>query len=125
MSDVTVKRVEELDYYKGPKAIPGIRFHPAAKELGVTAWGMSVLELEPYCESYYEHDHRDNGQEEVYVVLRGNGRVLANGNETFLETGALVRVPPDVKRKFIADEEGLVLLAIGNTPGKAYPAQQA
>ena len=37
-----------------------------------------------------------------------------------LEQGAMVRVAPETKRKFVAGPEGLALLAIGATSGKAY-----
>jgi hypothetical protein len=57
MSDLTLKRIEEIAAYSGPDAVPGIRFRPAARALGVTAWGMNVLEVDPGCARYPEHDH--------------------------------------------------------------------
>jgi uncharacterized cupin superfamily protein len=120
VSDVTVKRVEEIDWYTGPGAIPGIKFHRAAKALGVTAWGMNVLELEANVTAYPEHDHAKDGQEEVYVVLRGSATLRADGREWSLQQGMLARVGPSQRRKIDAGREGVVLLAIGATPGKAY-----
>jgi threonine dehydrogenase-like Zn-dependent dehydrogenase len=38
MWNVTRKDVEEIEYDRGPNAIPGIKFHAAARALGVTAW---------------------------------------------------------------------------------------
>jgi quercetin dioxygenase-like cupin family protein len=124
MSDIVVKQWQEMDYYKGPHAIPGIRFHPAARELGVTAWGMSVLEIDAGCAQYPEHDHAKDGQEEVYVVLRGSATLQTAAGQQALETGTLVRVGPGEKRKFHPGPDGLVLLAIGATPGKAYEAKK-
>jgi uncharacterized cupin superfamily protein len=120
VSEVTVKRVEEIDFYTGPGAIPGIRFHRAAKALGVTAWGMNVIELEPNASGYPEHDHVKDGQEEVYVVLRGAATLRADGREWALDPGTLARVGPSQRRKIEAGPQGVVLLAIGATPGKAY-----
>jgi quercetin dioxygenase-like cupin family protein len=120
MSQVTIKRIDEIDYYKGPNAIKGIRFRSAAKELGVTAWGMNVLELEPNCVNYPEHDHVGDGQEEVYVVLRGSARLRAGEVDHRVEAGSLVRVAPGQKRLWITEGEGVTLLAIGATPGQAY-----
>jgi uncharacterized cupin superfamily protein len=117
---VTVKRVEEIDWYTGPGAIPGIKFHRAAKALGVTAWGMNVIELEPDVTAYPEHDHAKDGQEEVYVVLRGSATLRADGREWPLEQGMLARVGPAQRRRIDAGPQGAVLLAIGATPGKAY-----
>jgi oxalate decarboxylase/phosphoglucose isomerase-like protein (cupin superfamily) len=37
---------------------------------------MQVLDLPPnLSEGYPEHDHAETGQEEVYAVLRGSGRM--------------------------------------------------
>ena len=120
MADVQVTRIEDIDFFKGPKAIPGIRFRSAARALGVTAWGMNVLELEPGCTGYPEHDHQRDGQEEVYVVLRGSATLKAVDESVELAAGTLVRVGPAQRRKFLPGPEGVTLLAIGGTPGKAY-----
>src|SRR4051812_33951389 len=101
MGEVTIKRVEELGYYQGEHAIPGIKFRYAGKDLGVSAWGMNVIEIEASCTRYPEHDHLQDGQEEVYVVLQGSAILHAGGKEQKLEPGAMVRVPPEVKRKFV------------------------
>jgi mannose-6-phosphate isomerase-like protein (cupin superfamily) len=120
VSDVTLKRIDEIHAYRGPRAIPGISIRPAARVLGVTAWGMNVIELEPNVTGYPEHDHVKDGQEEVYVVLRGSATLHA-GEEAFtLEPGVLVRVGPAQRRKIVPGGEGAVILAIGSTPGKAY-----
>jgi mannose-6-phosphate isomerase-like protein (cupin superfamily) len=120
MADVTIKQVDELSYYQGDKAKPDIKFRYAAQELGVSAWGMNVLDLQPNCASYPEHDHAKDGQEEVYVVLRGTATLHAGPEQFPLKPGAMVRVAPAQKRKFVAGPEGVVLLAIGATPGQAY-----
>jgi uncharacterized cupin superfamily protein len=119
-ADLTVKKSCEIDYYKGPNAIAGIKFRSAGRDLGVTAWGMNVLEIDAGCSAYPEHDHLKDGQEEVYVVLKGSATLRAGGAEQRLEAGALVRVAPSIKRKFIPGPEGVTLLALGGTPGKAY-----
>jgi quercetin dioxygenase-like cupin family protein len=120
MTDVTAKRVDEMEAYEGPHAIPGIRFVHAAKSLGVTAWGMNVLELGPRCTRYPEHDHLKDGQEEVYTVLRGRATLEAGGTSWALEPGVLVRVGPGQRRRLVTGDEGATVLALGGTPGKAY-----
>ncbi len=120
MSDAKARCIEEIPFYQGPNAIPGIRFHGAARELGVTAWGMNVIEIEAGCTAYPEHDHRKDGQEEVYVVLRGDG-TLETGDEPLpLRPGTLVRVGPSQRRKIVPGAQGITVLAIGATPGQAY-----
>ena len=120
MDEITVKTIGELGYYEGPNAIPGIRFRHAARDLGVTGWGMNVLEIEPNCSGYPQHDHAADGQEEVYVALRGSAILHAGGKEIRFGAGTLVRVGPTVIRKFVTGGDGLTLLALGATPGKAY-----
>jgi uncharacterized cupin superfamily protein len=124
MADVTIKRVEDLDYYRGEKKLSDIQFRYAGKELGVTAWGMNVLDLDPMSASHPEHDHVENGQEEVYVCLRGSAMLYAGGEAYELEPCVLARVGPAVKRKIVAGPEGATVLAIGATPGQAYPAKR-
>jgi mannose-6-phosphate isomerase-like protein (cupin superfamily) len=123
MSDVQVKKLDEVPYYTGANSIPGIRFHSAGRELGITAWGMNVLEIDAGCTGYPEHDHIKDGQEEVYVVLQGDGMLDTGDEQIAVSTGILVRVGPSQRRKFIPGERGIVVLAIGGTPGKAYPTR--
>jgi mannose-6-phosphate isomerase-like protein (cupin superfamily) len=120
MADVTIKQIDELDYYQGPNTIPGIKFRTAGRQLGVSAWGMNVLDLEPNCANHPEHEHSKDGQEEVYVVLRGGATLHAGAERFDLKTGTMVRVAPGQKRKLVAGPEGLTLLALGATPGQAY-----
>jgi mannose-6-phosphate isomerase-like protein (cupin superfamily) len=116
MADVIVKRIEDLEGYQG-------QFLYAGKGLGVTSWGMNVLRLPPSWADYPEHDHKGDGQEEVYVVLQGSGELRAGGENWDLEPGTLARVGAGQKRKIIPGKEGLTLLALGGTPGKAYEAR--
>jgi uncharacterized cupin superfamily protein len=120
MSDVTLRRVEEIEHYQGPRAIPGIRMRPAARALGVSAWGMNVIDIDAGCTGYPEHDHARDGQEEVYVLLRGTATLHAGDERHALEPGVLVRVGPTQKRKIVPGPQGAIVLALGATPGKAY-----
>ena len=120
MSDLKAKQIDEIPFFQGPNAIRGIRFHGAGRELGVTAWGMNVLEIEAGCAAYPEHDHVKDGQEEVYVVLKGSGTMDAGGEHVELAEGMLVRVGPSTRRKILPGPQGITVLAIGATPGQAY-----
>ena len=117
---IVVKHVSEIPAYAGEHAIPGIRFRPARQGMEISAWGMNVIELDPATEGYPQHDHAHDGQEELYVVIEGSVVLEAEGRETVLRTGDLVRVPPDVPRRFITRESGGTLLAVGGVPGAAY-----
>lgn len=120
MTTTTVKQLREIAAYTGPNAIAGIRFRPARAALGVTAWGMNVLELDAGTDGYPEHDHLGDGQEEVYIVLEGSVILRTGADEAVLRTGDMVRVPPEVRRKLVTRDSSAVILAIGGTPGKAF-----
>jgi len=120
MADVILKKIDEIEPYSGPRTIPGMRMRAAARALGITAWGMSVFEIDPGITGYPEHDHTRDGQEEAYVVLRGSGTIQAGDEKLEVTTGTMVRVGPGQKRKWLAGPDGIRVLAIGSTPGKAY-----
>ena len=120
MSEVTIKPIDEVEPYRGPGELEGIEFRPVGRALGVTAWGMNVLTLAPGASTYPEHDHGDDGQEEVFLVLEGGATLRAGERDWRLERGDMVRVPPGVKRRWEPGERGATLLAVGATPGKAY-----
>jgi len=119
MSDVTVKRLDELDGYQAKPDEPK-RFLYAGKGLGVTSWGMNILDFKAGHMDYPEHDHVKDGQEEVYVVLKGSATLTVDGEDVALEPGILVRVGPRVRRKIVPGTNGMTILALGGTPGRAY-----
>jgi mannose-6-phosphate isomerase-like protein (cupin superfamily) len=110
---VTVKTLDELESYAD-------QFLYAARGLGVTAWGMNVLRLPPAWADFPHHDHEETGQEEVYVVLEGNATLYADDESWPLERGVLARVGPAQKRRIVPGADGVTILAIGGTPGRAY-----
>lgn len=120
MDAITVKNVEEIAPYSGPHAIPGIRFRAAAHALGVSSWGMNVLELDPRCEGHPEHNHASDGHEEVYFVLRGAVVLRAGDEERTLRQGDFAHVPGALDRKLVTMGEGATILALGGTPGQPY-----
>ena len=120
MDNVTHMRIEDIEPYSGKSTIPGIKFRPAGRALGVTAWGMNVVDMEGGCTGYPEHEHSKDGQEEVYVVLRGSATMRLDAAIVSLKPGSMIRVAPSQRRKIIPDVDGVTLLVIGSTPGKAY-----
>jgi mannose-6-phosphate isomerase-like protein (cupin superfamily) len=116
MGDYTVKRIDELE------AIYGGSFKRARAELGVSAFGMQILDLPPSVTGYPEHDHGKDRQEEVYVVLRGSADMEVDGEHVALDPDTLVRVAPGTKRKVLPGEKGARLLVIGGVPGQVYEA---
>jgi mannose-6-phosphate isomerase-like protein (cupin superfamily) len=115
MADVTIKRFDDLESYNSEG-----RFRYAAKSLGVTAWGMNLLVLPAGWADYPDHDHTKDGQEEVYLVLQGQARLIA-GSESFdLTPRMFARVGAGQKRKLVPGPDGVTVLALGGTPGKPF-----
>jgi len=128
---VTHVKIDEIEQLQGFKRVSLRR---AAAALGVSALGISIEELGPGADEYPEHDHSEDGiggqmfakrpqqlgQEEVYVALRGSGTLEADGDSYPLDADHIARVGPGVRRKIVAGPDGLRLLAIGATPGRAY-----
>jgi mannose-6-phosphate isomerase-like protein (cupin superfamily) len=114
MTDYTAKRIREME------AGFGGGFVKARAELGVTAFGMQVIQLPPDYSDYPEHDHVDSGQEEVFVALGGSGWIDVDGERVDLDRETFVRIGPEARRKLYAGPEGLRVLAIGGAPGEAY-----
>ncbi len=112
MADVTVKRLDEFE------AIFGGGFRRVRAGLGVSSFGLAVMDLPPDFNRYPEHDHGPDGQEEVYTVLAGTATLTVGGEDYELESGVFARVGPQESRKITTGDEGARLLAIGASPGE-------
>jgi mannose-6-phosphate isomerase-like protein (cupin superfamily) len=114
MSSHTVKRIDEMETAFGG----GMRLARAA--LGVTSFGIQVEEFPPDFDQYPEHSHAEDGQEEVYVVLRGNAEIEIDGQRIPLDAETIVRVGPGARRRIIPGPQGVRILALGAVPGAVY-----
>ena len=114
----TVKRIDEME------AVYGGAFKRARAELGISSFGMQVMDLPPNLDQYPEHDHSEDGQEEVYLALRGWGEIEIEGERHELVPETMIRVGPGVKRRVYTGEEPLRLLIIGGVPGESYSAPE-
>lgn len=114
MADYTAKRIGDME------AGFGGGFVKARAELGVTAFGLQVIQMPAGYEGYPEHDHADSGQEEVFAVLSGSGWMDIEGERVEMDGETLIRVAPETKRKVYAGPEGLRMMVIGCAPGEAY-----
>jgi uncharacterized cupin superfamily protein len=114
VANYTLKRIDEMD------AAYGGAFKRARAELGVESFGMQVLDLPPNLEQFPEHDHSGDGQEEVYLLLRGAAEVEIDGDRLPLKADCMIRIPSGVSRKIYTGSESARILALGGVPGQVY-----
>lgn len=114
MAGFTVKRIDDME------AVFFGAFKRARAELGVESFGMQVLDIPPGAHQYPEHDHASDGQEEVYIALRGDGEIDVEGERVPLDPETMVRIGPGVRRKVWPGENGLRMVVVGGTPGHVY-----
>ena len=119
MNGLTLRRIDEL------AAINHGAVKLAGDELGIRSFGLQVLDLPAGFADYPEHDHADDGQEEVYVVLEGSAELEVAGRRVEADAGTMVRVDPESTRKLVAGPYGARVLAIGCVPGGAYQRPEA
>jgi mannose-6-phosphate isomerase-like protein (cupin superfamily) len=90
---------------------PGLEFRAATQALGLEQSGLTYQRVPPDYRFPYGHTHKT--QEEVYVVVRGGGRMKVDDGIVELKEWDAVRVPPGSWRGYEAGPEGLELLVIG------------
>jgi mannose-6-phosphate isomerase-like protein (cupin superfamily) len=116
MSSYAVKKIDEMEaIYLGS-------FKRVRAELGVESFGMQIIDLPPNYEHYPEHDHAEDGQEEVFIALRGSGQLEIAGERHPLDTDHIARIASGTLRKVWPGSDGIRILVLGGIPGEAYAA---
>jgi hypothetical protein len=116
MAGHAVKKIDDMEaIYLGA-------FKRVRAELGVESFGIQLIDLPPNFENYPEHDHSEDGQEEVYVALRGGGEIEIEGERYPLDPDHISRVGSGVKRKVWPGADGVRVLIVGGVPGSTYEA---
>jgi len=116
MAGHAVKKIDEME------AVYGGAFKRVRAELGVESFGIQIIDMPAGFDGYPEHDHSQDGQEEVYLALRGGGEIEIEGERSPLDTDHIARVGSGVKRKVWPGPEGIRLLIVGGVPGGEYEA---
>jgi len=116
VSEFKVKKIDEME------AVFLGGFKRARAELGVESFGLQVIDMPPEYPDYPEHDHAEDGQEEVFMVMRGGGEIEIEGERFPLDPDHMVRVASGTKRKVWPGPEGIRMVIVGGVPGSAYEA---
>ena len=94
--------------FDGP---PELEFRHASEALGLERCGLSYQRIPPGYRFPFGHTHEH--QEEVYVVVRGGGRMKLDDEVTEVGEWDVVRVPPGTWRGYEAGPDGLEILVFG------------
>jgi uncharacterized cupin superfamily protein len=115
MADATYKRIDDMEAtFRGS-------MRKVRAELGLTSFGVQTLDVPPDSSRHPWHDHVEDGQEEMYLALEGSGALELKSGERFpLERDCAIRVGPAERRHVVAGHDGVRVLIVGGTPGRAY-----
>lgn len=88
--------------------IPGKVF--VGEKLNTSSMEISFQTLAPGKEILFDHKHREN--EEVYVVIKGNGIFIIDDEVTNVKEGSIIRISPNAKRRWCnnSDKEFIVMV---------------
>jgi tetratricopeptide (TPR) repeat protein len=118
LSGYRVAKLDEIDEMTdGREPWRPIRHHFGIQAFGINSWtardaGDRIIN---------EHEEEgDDGDEELYVVLRGHATFEVGDDKVDAPGGTLVFVPPGTRRTAFAEEAGTTVLAVGAPKGKAY-----
>jgi quercetin dioxygenase-like cupin family protein len=90
----TIKNIDEFEEMEGSG---GATWRLARKTLGAAAFGFNVVDIEAGGE-IPAHDHTGDNQEEVFVILDGQGTLVTDGEEHDAPAGTFCRLAPEVNR---------------------------
>jgi quercetin dioxygenase-like cupin family protein len=94
--------------FDGP---PDLEFRHASKALELEQCGLSYQRIPPDYRFPYGHTHEE--QEEVYVVVRGSGRMKLDDEIVEVKEWDVVRIPPGTWRGYEGGPQGLEILVFG------------
>jgi quercetin dioxygenase-like cupin family protein len=109
----SIKHIDELETMEGSG---GATWRLARKSLDAKAFGFNVVEIEPGGQ-IPEHDEAESGQEEVFLVLGGEGVFVAGDEEHPAPAGTFIRYSPEVVRTVRNRSEAPVRVLLIGVPG--------
>jgi mannose-6-phosphate isomerase-like protein (cupin superfamily) len=92
---------------------------PIRAYFGITSFGTNAWVATEAGQCIVE-EHSEDGDEELYVVLRGQADFVVAGEHIDAPAGTFVYVRPAAVRTAFAKEPGTAVLAVGATPGETF-----
>ena len=90
----TIKSIDEFEEMDGSG---GATWRLARKTLGAESFGFNIVDIEAGGE-IPAHDHTGDNQEEVFIILDGQGTIITDGEEHDAPAGTFCRLAPEVNR---------------------------
>jgi uncharacterized cupin superfamily protein len=90
------------------------------RRLGAEAFGINWFDLPPHAEGV-EHHEIETGQEEVNVVVAGDGHWRVDGDEVPVRFGTFLRFDPEQTRQPVAGPAGMTFISVGARRGSYEP----
>ena len=84
------------------------------KKLDLQAVALGLINIPPGEGYSFYHSHRE--QEEVYIVIEGDGAMAIGEELVVVEKGDVIRVSPESKRAIRAGENGIFVICAGGVP---------
>jgi quercetin dioxygenase-like cupin family protein len=108
----TIKSIDQFEEMEGSG---GATWRLARKTLGAEAFGFNVVDIEAGGE-IPAHDHSGDNQEEVFVILEGQGTLVTDGEEHDAPAGTFCRLAPEVNRTIRNDSDATVRALLIGVP---------
>jgi mannose-6-phosphate isomerase-like protein (cupin superfamily) len=123
MTDYTKVNVKQQVEDAAPKfgMSPTVEAHFAHDDLDATVTGLSYQRLEPNARMPFGHSHEE--QEEIYLVLSGDGRMKLDDEIVDLAPLDAVRIAAPTMRAVEAGSDGIEYVVFGAPRGAQNDAQ--
>src|SRR3954464_1422036 len=113
----TYRFLSILDAEPVPIQGGSLEWVPVRRRFGIGAFGTNAYRAERKGDVVIEDHVESPGQEEMYVVLTGRMKFVADDDEVEVPAGAAVFVgQPKTRRHGLALEDGTTVLAVGGWP---------
>jgi quercetin dioxygenase-like cupin family protein len=108
----TIKRVDEFEEMEGSG---GATWRLARKTLGAESFGFNVVDIEAGGQ-IPAHDHTGDNQEEVFIILDGQAKIVTDDQEHDAPVGTFCRFAPEVNRTIKNESDATVRALLIGVP---------
>jgi quercetin dioxygenase-like cupin family protein len=108
----TIKRIDEFEEMEGSG---GATWRLARKTLGAESFGFNVVDIEAGGQ-IPAHDHTGDNQEEVFIILDGQAKIVTGDEEHDAPAGTFCRFAPEVNRTIKNESDATVRALLIGVP---------